>query len=104
MATHGWRLLDDYRFAPETGLWQHRKGVTQPPLSLDDVECTPEGLAYPDRRREEPASRMKEYLEEARRLFEAATPGHNAEERLEVTEDFEHLRWFPLPGEAQPAG
>ncbi len=104
VATHGWRLLDEYRFAPETGLWQHRKGVGEPPLSLEDVECTPEGLAYPNRRREEPSSRMKEYLEEARRLFEAATPGLSAKERLELTEDFEHLRWFPLPGEEQPAG
>jgi selenocysteine lyase/cysteine desulfurase len=101
VAEHGWKLLDDYLFDPHTGLWQHRKGITEPPLSLRDVEFTEQGCRYPDRRRREPESRMGAYLEEARQLFAAARPGRAADTDPNVTSDFEHLRWFPLPGEWQ---
>ena len=100
VATHGWKLLNEYRFDPATGLWQHRQGIADPPLSLSDVDVAAGGFAYADRRRQEPRSRMREYLEEARRTFEAAAPGAGKARLPDVTQDFEHLRWFPLPGEA----
>jgi selenocysteine lyase/cysteine desulfurase len=100
VASHGWKLLDDYRFDLTTGLWKHRKGVGEPPLSLGDVEFTPDGCVYPDRRRYEPESRIQAYLEEAAALFESARPGTAGAQGPEVTKDFEHLRWFPMPGEA----
>ena len=99
VASHGWKLLDAYRFDPLTGLWQHRKGVADPPLSLTDVQFTSEGCAYPDRRRSEPKSRMQEYLAEARRLADEAEARGADVQGPELTADFEHLRWFPLPGE-----
>ena len=40
-ATHGYRLLTDYRFDPHTGLWRHRNGPPQPPLRLRDLHYTP---------------------------------------------------------------
>ncbi|MEE8594374.1 MAG: aminotransferase class V-fold PLP-dependent enzyme [Gemmatimonadota bacterium] len=104
VATHGWKLLNEYRFDPATGLWQHRQGIADPPLSLSDVDVAAGGFAYADRRRQEPRSRMREYLEEARRTFEAAAPGAGKARLPEVTRDFEHLRWFPLPGEAHEDG
>src|SRR2546421_6914966 len=36
-AAEGWRLLPDYRFDPLTGLWTHRGGAPEPPLSLRDI-------------------------------------------------------------------
>ena len=104
VATHGWKLLNEYRFDPATGLWQHRQGIADPPLSLSDVDIAAGGFAYADRRRQEPRSRMREYLEEARRTFEAVAPGAGKARLPEVTRDFEHLRWFPLPGEAYEDG
>ncbi len=99
VATHGWKLLDEYRFEPRSGLWQHRSGIAEPPLGLADVAISARGCTYPDRRRREPEARMREYLAEARRRFDAAKPGGEAVEALRLTADFEHLRWFPLPGE-----
>ena len=104
VATHGWKLLNEYRFDPATGLWQHRQGIADPPLSLSDVDVATGGFVYADRRRQEPRSRMREYLEEARRTFESAAPGAGKARLPEVTRDFEHLRWFPLPGEAYEDG
>ena len=104
VATHGWKLLNEYGFDPATGLWQHRQGIADPPLSLWDVDVRAGGFAYADRRRQEPRSRMQEYLEEARQTFEAAAPGAEKARLPEVTRDFEHLRWFPLPGEAEEGG
>ena len=37
VARDGWRLLPLYRFDPLTGLWNHRDGVVEPPLSLHDL-------------------------------------------------------------------
>ena len=37
VAREGWRLLPDYAFNPETGLWRHRAGHPEPPLSLHDI-------------------------------------------------------------------
>ncbi len=37
VATEGWRLLADYEFLPATGLWRHRDGTPEPPLSLRDI-------------------------------------------------------------------
>jgi selenocysteine lyase/cysteine desulfurase len=37
VATHGWRLLDDYSFDPASGLWHHVDGPVDPPLRLADI-------------------------------------------------------------------
>ena len=37
VARDGWRLLPDYRFDAESGLWRHRGGPVEPPLRLSQV-------------------------------------------------------------------
>ncbi|MFQ5747343.1 MAG: aminotransferase class V-fold PLP-dependent enzyme [Gemmatimonadota bacterium] len=109
VASEGWRLLNEYRFDPLTGLWRHRGGLAEPPLSLYDVRYTPTGIEYPAQRRMDSEASLAGYLEEARRILAEADPevgaaGAAADAGLELSDDFEHLRWFPLPGEASPAG
>jgi selenocysteine lyase/cysteine desulfurase len=101
-ASEGWRLLHHYDFNPNTGLWRHAGGLSEPPMSLHDVTYDDGRMTYVRRRRNEPESRLPEYLAEARRIFAEAKP-EEAEPRadLELTSDFEHLRWFPLPGEVR---
>ncbi len=108
VADRGWALLHQYSFDPRTGLWRHRRGPAAPPLSLDQVRFTREGVTYPRHRMTEPDSRLGEYLAEARRVLEEASTGARdcAGSVAEgLTDDFEHLRWFPLPGDVvAPAG
>ncbi|MDT8435685.1 MAG: aminotransferase class V-fold PLP-dependent enzyme [Gemmatimonadota bacterium] len=103
VAERGRSLLAEYSFDPRTGLWRHVRGPAAPPLGLDQVRFTREGATWPHHRIREPEDRLPRYLEEARRIFAEAEAG-GAGRRGTVTEpltgDFEHLRWFPLPGEA----
>ncbi|HEX9888702.1 MAG TPA: aminotransferase class V-fold PLP-dependent enzyme [Nitriliruptorales bacterium] len=107
IADHGWRLLPQYRFDPLTGLWTHRSGLVEPPLTLDDVRFTADGIAYPSHeRRTERESRLADYLRLAEKLVAAAAAGAavlDPADRPDVNADFEHLRWFVLPGEAAAA-
>ncbi len=101
VARDGWRLLPAYRFDATTGLWRHRGGVVEPPLSLDDVRYVDGAMRYTAHRHREPEDRLQAYLEEARRLFArpplpAGEPGAPDEPN---SPDFEALRWFWLPGE-----
>lgn len=51
VATHGHRLLTDYRFDAHTGLWRHRRPMVRPPLRLADLQHAVEGApAVPVRR------------------------------------------------------
>jgi hypothetical protein len=50
LATHGHKLLTDYRFDPHTGLWHHHAGTAEPPLRLRDVRFDADGrLTQPER-------------------------------------------------------
>ncbi len=99
VANEGWRLLDDYRFDVQSGLWRHRRGTERPTMSLDDIRFTPQGVIYPRPNKAEPESRLRDYLEEAREILAKATPRAEKDDDLELSADFERLRWFPLPGE-----
>ncbi|MWB99501.1 aminotransferase class V-fold PLP-dependent enzyme [Agromyces seonyuensis] len=101
VADHGHKLLGQYRFEPDTGLWKHRDGPVEPPLRLRDAFFDDEGkLVFPRHDDRAPESALAGYLDEARALFasldepdeDAARP---ADARL--SPDFEQLRWFPLP-------
>jgi selenocysteine lyase/cysteine desulfurase len=98
VAREGWRLLDEYDFCPRTGLWRHREGLADAALSLREVSYGPEGMSYPAHRVFADEDQLAAYLEEARRIFAAARPGQRAPVEA-PTEDFEQLRWFPLPGD-----
>jgi selenocysteine lyase/cysteine desulfurase len=101
VATHGWKLLGDYRFDPSNGLWRHRRGPVEPPFRLGALTYNPTTgeLCVPrishDRA---PESALAGYLNDARRRFDASlsTPCLS-QESLPLSADFEHLRWFELP-------
>ncbi len=97
-ATDGWRLLPQYRFEPATGLWLHRDGLVEPPLSLADIRYQDGRMRYTSHRHREPESALGSYLDEARRLC-ADPPPTGPTAPLEVGPDFEALRWFLLPDE-----
>jgi selenocysteine lyase/cysteine desulfurase len=98
VAQHGWRLLGDYRFDVERGLWHHRDGVVEPPLRLSQVGYTPDGeMVYPHHDDTAPESALTEYLKLGEEIMLATTPAPD-DPPTGVSEDFEQLRWFDLPG------
>ncbi len=106
VARDGWRLIGDYRFDPETGLWRHRRGASEPELRLSKVSYDQDGrLSYPRRRNQAPESELVRYLDEAKALLSAAgdrsgeaqPPAGRLDDGGLVSADFEHLRWFELP-------
>ena len=99
VATDGGRLLPHYRFEPATGLWRHASGTAEPPLSLHDVAFDGGTMTWPAHRRTEPESRLADYLAEARALLADPPPPIGPPAAIVVDDDFEALRWFPLPDE-----
>lgn len=98
VAREGWRLLPQYRFCPKTGQWRHRAGRPEPVMRLGDVDYTEGRMEFRSRHATEPASALRAYIDEAKAIFAAAAADES--ERPDLTADFEHLRWFPLPDEA----
>jgi selenocysteine lyase/cysteine desulfurase len=97
VATHGWRLLDDYELDVAAGLWRHVDGPAEPPLRLTDVSYVDGQMRWPHRRRTMPDEQLADVLAAGRAVLEAGArrPGRAPA----TTGDFDHLRWFPLPGE-----
>ncbi|MDN3027139.1 aminotransferase class V-fold PLP-dependent enzyme [Streptomyces sp. S.PB5] len=98
IATHGHRLLPDYRFDAHTGQWRHHSGPAQPPLRLTDVRFGTDGRitapAVGHRRLGEAA--LAGQLARARAVL-AAGPDHLDDGPTGLPADFERMRWFPLP-------
>jgi selenocysteine lyase/cysteine desulfurase len=100
IAAEGWRLLPDYRFDPDTGLWIHRDGPVEPPLRLSQVGYDADGtLRYPHHDDTAPESALADHLADARVRFAAVGAEPPVDDDLAdlVTGDFEALRWFDLP-------
>ena len=94
VARHGWRLLPDYRFDPVTGLWRHRLGAADPPVSLRDVRI--DGAVRLPAQAAEPEGQFAAYLSEARELL--SRNEHRASQpQGRVSPGFDGLRWFELP-------
>jgi selenocysteine lyase/cysteine desulfurase len=98
VASEGWRLLPDYTFCPRSGQWRHRAGRPEPVMRLHDVDYSSGRMEFRSRHATEPASALASYLAEARAILGRRVTDASAEPAM--TPDFEHLRWFPLPGEA----
>ena len=97
VATHGHRLLGDYRFDPRAGLWRHRGAPTRPPLSLAGLRYDADGLAGSGGHHAHAGEdALAGYLQEARRLL-ASRPDRLEEAPTGLPADVEALRWFPLP-------
>ncbi len=98
VAREGWRLLGDYRFDVARGIWVHRSGPVEPPLRLRQISYGPDGeMRYPRHDDTAPESELKRYLDEGAALLAAAAPPDLSTHPADVSEDFEHLRWFDLP-------
>ena len=101
VAEHGYKLVPQYRFDLESGLWRHENGPVEPPLRLAQVGYAADGtLTFPRHQDRAPESVLADYLAEARELFDSlpdpyadGEPDHAAS----LSADFEHLRWFDLP-------
>ncbi len=99
IASEGWRLLPYYRFEAETGLWEHREGRGEAPLSLSDVDYSTGAMTFDHRPSRDADHVLSDYLAVARSILDDALPA-DPETSVEVfNEDFEHLRWFTLPHE-----
>ena len=104
VATHGWKLLPEYRFHPITGLWKHHLGAVEPPLRLADLRYDTDvgadraRLVVPDLgRTTAPERALDDYLAEARALLEAAPEWTESVAAGTLTPEFDRLRWFDLP-------
>ena len=100
VAEQGWKLLPQYCFDPASGLWKHKDQPSEPPMSLHDISYEDGTMGYSAHRQHQPDTALANYLEDAVRILDTAARGVNPEPAaLELTRDFEHLRWFPLPDE-----
>ena len=107
IADHGAALLAHYDFDAATGLWRHEDGLAEPPASLFDIRYEDGQLVAPSRRRTAGEEVLAGYLDEAHRIVDEVRrdPGHGSSRGPELrTEDFEALRWFPLPDEDSRPG
>ena len=96
LADHAWKLLPLYRFDAASGLWHHREGNRFSPVTLEDLRLPGKG----DWQRA-PESALPSYLGAARRIVERAETNPPADvPPLHLPDEFERLRWFPLPSEA----
>jgi hypothetical protein len=102
VSTEGWKLLPHYEFHPDTGRWVNQRQRQDSTLRLEELSYATGRLTYPGRRKTEPMSALKRYLEDAPRIVEQALREYRelpAPKPVTVTRDFESLRWFPLPAE-----
>jgi len=101
VAEEGWKLLPLYTFESDTGHWRHRDWTPSSVMGLDDLTYESGGLAYRSSRATEPESALDGYFVEARRILDEVVSRCAAEPPPEpkLSENFESLRWFPLPGE-----
>ncbi len=104
VASHGWRLLDQYRFDTTMGIWEHRDGTQAVPLRLDELSYDESGiLRYPHHDDRADESVLAQHLRDGERILLAA---HDSRATIDpddyvqaglATAEFESLRWFELP-------
>ncbi|HNO40227.1 MAG TPA: aminotransferase, partial [Marmoricola sp.] len=97
VAREGWRMLPDYDFDPATGLWRHRRGVIDPPLSLHQISYTDGQMHFPSARDSGADDMLVAQLAQAAELLAAAGEPDLSRPAGHVSEHFEHLRWFDWP-------
>ena len=101
IAEQGWKLIPHYQFCPKTGLWRHRRQRDRAAMSLKDISYSNGRLNYRCRHMVEPEWVLPSYLDEARVMISRAEREFQNQpvEDPTLSNDFEGLRWFPLPGE-----
>ncbi|MCC7383240.1 MAG: aminotransferase class V-fold PLP-dependent enzyme [Deltaproteobacteria bacterium] len=102
VADHGWKLLPHYQFDLATGTWRHRRGGPRSRLRLDDLGYRAGKLEYRSHHTTEPEWALPSYILDAKRVVDAVQDELGAsaiEPDAPLSEEYERLRWFPLPGE-----
>jgi selenocysteine lyase/cysteine desulfurase len=99
VAEHGWKLLPLYRFDPVSGLWRHRDAGPEAQPGLSEML-----RRAPGRLLSAPESALAGQLDAARDIvaaLETHPPAGSTPSQVVVGgEEFERIRWFPLPAEA----
>jgi len=105
VANGGWRLLPSYRYDLDSGLWEHRDGRGDPPLSLTEIDYDDGAMRYSVEPQHDADSVLDDYLRAADEIFDES-PSDGDLTPIEVSVEFENLRWFTLPHEigVLPAG
>ena len=69
VARYGHLFLTDYHFNPDTGLWRHKDGPVEPPMSLNAISYSAEGeMQYPIKHDRAPESALQDYILQAKEL------------------------------------
>ncbi|CAH3196907.1 unnamed protein product [Porites evermanni] len=107
VAEHGWKLLPQYMFNPETGEWKHRKHqVFRDRKWLGSITYSEGHMTYPSSPAcaEGAPSSHTECLKNAEEILQKATLNRAinsvCDQTLFLAEEGEKLRWFLLPSEA----
>ena len=75
VAREGWRLLPDYHFDTDSGIWTHREGVVEPPLRLGAISYDETGMHAPTSRLTGDESLLAQHLVDGEKLLlEAGEP------------------------------
>ena len=90
LAREGWKLLPLYRFDPDTGLWRHR-AAKEEPARLDWNDAEPPATA--------PDSVLPGQRAATRRILGPVGDQQAIDPAL--SDEFERIRWFPLPSEGR---
>lgn len=102
VASHGYKLLPDYRFDLATGQWKPRKPRPAPAMRLSELSYRSGKLEYRSRHATEPEWALEGYLKDAERIVaeaEARAAGATSLRDPALPSEAEELRWFPLPAE-----
>lgn len=98
VATEGWKFLPLYQFCRDSGQWKHRDWQPRGGMSLDEVRYVGGTLTFPHRHADAQGSCYDEYLAHARRLLsDLECSKIDLPSGAKATNDFEALRWFPMP-------
>ena len=102
VADHAWKLLPHYTFVAEKSHWRHRDSGSRAPLRLTDLSYRGGKLCYRSRHATEPEWVLMSYLDEAQRIVDEAVASYDSLDLSHppLREEFEQLRWFPLPDDA----
>ena len=74
IANEGWRLLPYYRFEAASGLWEHRDGRGEAPLSLSEIDYSSGVMEFDHRPSQDADHVLSDYLAEARSILDDALP------------------------------
>jgi len=102
VAEHGWRFLPLYRFSPETALWVHHDWQHCPRMRLADFTYKDGRLVFPHQHQSTGDFAFGQYFSYAMDLATNLPTGESTADKTTVTDNFESLRWFPLPHEIVP--